>query len=63
MVRTNSKTQQYWLYFLKPYNYLFNYKIEFLYTWLCNKALVHTQPSIVLHTYYNVYPLDLLIAR
>ena len=32
-----------------------------------NKALVHTQPSIysiaTWHTYYNVYPLDLLIAR
>ena len=57
MVRTNSKTQQYWLYFLKPYNYLII------------KALVHTQPSIysiaTWHTYmyYNVYPLDLLIAR
>ena len=52
MVRTNSKTQQYWLYFLKPYNYLII------------KALVHTQPNIYTwHTYYNVYPLDLLIAR
>ena len=30
------------------------YENYFLYTtWLCNKALVHTQPSIIL--YYNMY--------
>ena len=68
MVRTNSKAQQYWLYFLKPYNYLIIRFIFFILGCVI-KALVHTQPSIysiaTWHTYmyYNVYPLDLLIAR
>ena len=40
MVRTNSKAQQYWLYFLKPYNYLIIRFIFFILGCVINNKII-----------------------
>ena len=60
---------EYWIEFFLlisvEHGFIPGFKQDYIKFCLVNKALVHTQPSMVLlpGIYYTVYPLDLLIAR